>query len=87
MKVAFVISWNIICILAEENSLLVVGGVEKLLLEDYYSSMVTSKVEIVGCNDISIPNYPIHIFGSSLLQIKVINTKYSLKNHIFLGKK
>ena len=75
MKAASMIYWNIIGILAEENSLLVVGGVEKLLFEDYFSSLVTTKVEIVGCNDISVPDYPSHIFGPSLLQFKVIHTK------------
>ena len=44
MKVASMIYWNIIGILAAENSLLVVGGVEKLLFEDYFSSLVTTKV-------------------------------------------
>ena len=72
MNFAFIFCWNIISILAEENSLLVVGGVQKLLIEDYYSSKVTKEVEIVGCKDVFVPDYPNPVFGSSLLNFKVL---------------
>ena len=72
MNIAFIFCWNIISILAEEKSLLILGGVQKLLFEDYYSSIVTRKVELVGCKDISLPDYPNPIFGSSLLYFKVL---------------
>ena len=72
MNFAFIFCWNIITILAEENSLLVVGGVQKLLIEDYYSSKVTKEVEIVGCKDVFVPDYPNPVFGSSLLHFKVL---------------
>lgn len=72
MNIAFIFCCNIISILAEENSLLVLGGVQKLLFDDYYSSIVTTKGEVVGCIDISVPDYPNPIFGSSLLHFKVL---------------
>ena len=72
MNIAFIFCANIISILAEENSLLILGGVQKLLFEDYYSSTVTRKVEVVGCIEISLPDYPNSVFGSSLLHFKVL---------------
>ena len=69
MNIAFLLCWNVLSILAKENPLLIVGGVQKLLFEDYYSSIVTEKVEVVGCTEITFPNYPSPIFGPSLFLV------------------
>ena len=71
MKNIFVFCLKIIFVLAEDNPLLVVGGVRKLLFKDYFSSLVNKETEVLGCPDISLPDYRNPVFGTSLQQFKV----------------
>ena len=71
MKNIFVFCLKIIFVLAEDNPLLVVGGVRKLLFKDYFSSLVNKETEVLGCPDISLPDYRSPVFGTSLQQFTV----------------
>ena len=58
---------------AIDNSVIVVGGVTELLLQDYFSSPITNVSEILGCNEeVTLPNYPLTTFGAILGLIKAI---------------
>ena len=60
--------------LAFDNSVIVVGGVTELLLQDYFSSPITNASEILGCSEeIRLPEYPLASFGAILGFIKVLN--------------
>ena len=54
---------------ATDNSLIIVGGITELDLNDPYSSeTVTNNTEFLGCStNIDLPPYPEPIFGALLL--------------------
>ena len=55
-------------IYAGENSLIIVGGITELNINDPYTSeTVTNNTDILGCSQaVSMPSYPEAIFGSLL---------------------
>ena len=52
-----------------ESSLLILGGVSKLFLSQYNQSLIMNTFEIFGCSDesISLPPYPLEVFGPSMI--------------------
>ena len=67
-KITVLLIVRVSLIHAGENSLIIVGGITELHINDPYTSeTVTNNTDILGCSQtVSLPSYPEAIFGSLL---------------------
>ena len=67
-KITVLLIVRVSLIHAGENSLIIVGGITELNINNPYTSeTVTNNTDILGCSQtVSMPSYPEAIFGSLL---------------------